>query len=118
MEDPRQENLLPYLPDPGIFAHDICGANCRKRQYAPTGRNMSATEGRYAVELMETLVNDLGEMSETQLFGYLRNRLLLDHTPEQVLSELAEKDQITVRFGSNLAPGKITIVRIRKVQPA
>ncbi len=76
---------------------------------------MSMNE-RYAVKLIDTFRDDMGEMPEMQLFGYLKNRLLVDCTAEQVLEELTGKDEITVRFRSNLVSGKVTDVNIRKTR--
>jgi hypothetical protein len=77
---------------------------------------MAATENRYIVELLDILTNDLGQMTETQLFGYLSTRPLLDCTPEQVLAALGEKDEVTVHLKTTLGSAKVTDVKIRRVR--
>ncbi|MGH9530957.1 MAG: hypothetical protein ACRD2Q_01095 [Terriglobales bacterium] len=76
---------------------------------------MVTTEHRYRVELSNTFTNDLGEMSEMQLLGYLKNRPLLGRTAEEVLSELEQKDSVTVNFEPPLASHKPTVVKIHRI---
>jgi len=76
---------------------------------------MGAEQARYTAELFECFRKDLGEMSEMQLFGYLKSRPLVGCTAEQVLAELEKKDQLTVHFDSDLPPGSYVEVRIRRV---
>lgn len=79
---------------------------------------MDAEQARYTAELFDCFKEDLGEMSEMQLFGYLKSRSLVNCTAEQVLEELEEKEQVTVHFHSDLPPGKYVEVRIRRLPSA
>jgi len=60
------------------------------------------------------LANDLGEMTETQLFGYLNDRPLLDRSPDEVLQELEEKGTVNVEF-SRVPSGRPVQVKICRV---
>lgn len=77
---------------------------------------MVTEQDRYTVELFDYFKNDLGEMTEMKLYGYLKSRPLLDFTPEQVLAKLVEKDEVTVHFEMPLNPGKVADVNIRRVR--
>jgi hypothetical protein len=60
--------------------------------------------------------NDCGEMTETQLLGYLSNRPLLGRSPQEVLGELEQKGGLMVEFGN--MEGKSSLVRISRVSTA
>ncbi len=57
--------------------------------------------------------NDLGEMTETEMYGYVRTRLGSMDEAEAVLRELKKKGTATIYFDSPLNP-KIR-VEIRRV---
>jgi len=55
-------------------------------------------DDKYSVKLVNSSTNDLGEMTQMQLFAYLKARPLLDVTAEEVIDNLKVGDQITVQF--------------------
>jgi hypothetical protein len=73
---------------------------------------MTQTQQRYSVKVMGAFVNEVGEMSEMQLFGYLNNRLPIGYDPEEVLEELTRNGEATIPIGSPLGPKCANIVTI------
>lgn len=53
---------------------------------------------KYSVNVVNSSTNDLGEMTQMQLFAYLKVRPLMDVTPEEVIDDLKVGDKITVHF--------------------
>ena len=71
-------------------------------------------QNRYRVVLQERPApNDLGEMTETEMYGYVGTRLGSMDAAEAVLRELKKKGKATTYFDSPLGP-KIR-VEIRRV---
>ena len=62
---------------------------------------------RYNVKLFEVFENDLGEMAESHLYGYLKNRPLIGCTAEEVLARLQKETEVRVCFASVLARTEI-----------
>jgi hypothetical protein len=53
---------------------------------------------KYIVKLVDGFTNDLGEMTQTELFAYLNVRPLLDATPQQVVDTLRVGGKVIVHF--------------------
>jgi len=76
---------------------------------------MQGLEYHYAVVINTgtPFINDLGQMTDSQLFGYLNCRPLVGYTPEQVLDVLERESIMKVEFDDFLS-GKLTVA-IRSV---
>lgn len=69
----------------------------------------------YVVQTEGSFRNELGEMTETQVYAHVRTRLGNDMAAaETVLSELEEKGTATVRFIGSL--GVETTMEIRRLR--
>jgi hypothetical protein len=77
-------------------------------------------EDRYRVVLHEGAApNELGEMTETEMYGYVRTRLGSMDAAEAVLRELNEKGTATTYFDSPLGPRiRVEIWRVVKSESA
>ena len=77
---------------------------------------MPELENSYRVVLhLRPTPNDLGEMTETELYGYVRTRLGSMDTAEAVIAELEEKGEATTYFEPPLGPKiRVEIQRIAK----
>jgi len=73
-------------------------------------------QNRYRVVLHERPTpNDLGEMTETEMYGYVRTRLGSMDAAEAVLQELEEKGEAITYFQPLLGPKiRVEIQRIAK----
>ncbi len=57
------------------------------------------SDDKYSVKLsFDTFTNGLGEMTRMELYSYLKNRPLLDVTPERMIDSLRVGHQTTVHF--------------------
>jgi hypothetical protein len=57
------------------------------------------TEDSYTVTLFQgTVKNELGAMREMALFAYLKNRPLIDDTPEHIVDSLKVGEEAVVHF--------------------
>lgn len=60
------------------------------------------SDDRYTVKLIDAFVNDLGEMSETELDAFLTVRGLVDRAPEEVVDFINVGDEVTVQIERTL----------------